>query len=126
MSNNNVPQIMYNEFIAYIRRTCEYVMSIYHCDAHLPKHMPMVYLDPDSNALLPSTDVGDEAGGIAFEVEFDAYPNFILLFTTDSMCEILHNFGDELTESAKHEILSRIHRTFLQYIYNEANRIHDN
>lgn len=119
-------QIMYNEFIAYIRRICDYVMSIYHCDAQLPKHMPMVYLEPDQSMWLPSTDCGDTAGGIAFEIYFDAYPDFILCFTTHSVCEILYSFGDELTEAAKHEILSRINRAFLQYIYNEANRTYDN
>lgn len=126
MSSNNTPQVVYNEFIAYIRRVCEYVMTVYHCDAHLPDHLPMVHLNSDSAILIPATDCGDPAGGIAFEIDFDAYPNFVLMFTTDSICEILYSFGDELTESSKHEILSRINRAFLQYIYNEANRTHDN
>lgn len=122
MSSNNPPQVIYNEFIAYIRRVCEYVMTIYHCDAHLPNHLPMVHLDSDSDALIPATDCGDPAGGIAFDIDFDAYPTFVLRFTTDSICWILYSYGKELSDGAKHEILYRINRAFLQHIYNEANR----
>lgn len=129
MSSNNPPQCLYNEFIAYIRRVCEYIMTIYHCDAHLPKFLPRVHLVPNSQiwdkdiqTWVPSTDCGDTDGGIAFEIDFRAYPNFTLLFTTDSICEILYNYGEELPDGAKHEILCRINRAFLQHIYNEANR----
>lgn len=123
MSSNNPPQVIYDKFIAYICRVCEYVMTIYRCDARLPKHLPMVHLDSDNAVLIPSTECGDPAGGVAFDIDFDAYPNLVLRFSTDSICEILYSYGEELSDGAKHELLSRISRAFLQYIYNEANRV---
>lgn len=122
MSSNNPPQVMYNEFIAYIRKVCEYVMTIYNCYARLPKFLPRVHLVPNSQTWIPSTDCGDTDGGIAFEIDFYAYPSLVLQFTTNSICEILYSYGEELSDSAKYEILCRINRAFLQYIYNEANR----
>lgn len=75
----------------------------------------LIQYDPIHDTIIPDCDAFN--GDVAFDITFEVFPNFILKFSTHSLCEIFAKSRDNVFDSAcLAETLRRINNALYQHL----------